>query len=245
MPYGARLESLPIVPPRRSRLAIRVIARDGRAVVLRRTLLPVIGADDIILPSFDDTLGSFAIRAQQGDMDARDALFFAYLPKLERLMNLVRVPHAAPGETGLWDRDDVEQEAYLAFLDLIHAWSGDVSLTSWVLARFPWRLRNAVRDGVGRPSIPPRQHQIPLDLADLEPMELDELDPDSYGRVVRLLDAMPPHLVEVLVANAFHGTPKAQVARDIQVSRRTLVRYWQQIRRYAEQVLERPDPDEA
>jgi DNA-directed RNA polymerase specialized sigma24 family protein len=112
-----------------------------------------------------------------------------------------------------------------------------------VLARFPWRLRNAVRDGVGRPSVPPRQWRIPLEEADLEPMELDELDPDSHGRVVRLLDALPDHLVEVLVAHALHGTPKAQVARDIQVSRRTLVRYWQDIRQYAGDVLGRPvDP---
>lgn len=240
MPYGARIESLPNLPMRRSRLAIRVIARDGRAAVLRRTLLPVIGADDIILPTFDDTLGSFAIRAQEGDTDARDALFFAYLPKLERLMNHARVPHAAPGETGVWDRDDVEQEAYLVFLDLVDSWSGDVSFTSWVLARFPWRLRNAVSAGVAKPSIPPRQHQISLEIADLEPIELEELDPDSDGRVTRLLDALPGHLVEVLVAHAFHGTSKSQVARDIQVSRRTLVRYWQEIRRYAEDVFETP-----
>ena len=245
MPYGARLESLPIVPPRRSRLAIRLISRDGRATVLRRTLLPVIGADDIILPSFDDTLGSFAIRAQQGDTDARDALFFAYLPKLERMMSHVRVPHAAPGETGVWDRDDVEQEAYLVFLDLLHAWSGDVSLTSWLLARFPWRLRNTVRGGIGRPTLPPRHWQISLETADLEPMELEELDPDDDQLVHRLLDGMPPHLVEVLVAHAFHGTPKVQIARDIQVSRRTLVRYWQEIHRYAAEVLGRARADDA
>lgn len=243
MPYGARIESLPIIPPRRSRLAIRVIARDGRATVLRRTLLPVIGANDVILPSFDDTLGSFAIRAQEGDTDARDALFFAYLPKLERLMSHVRTPHAAPGETGIWDRDDVEQEAYLVFIDLVHAWSGDVSFTSWLLARFPWRLRNAVRSGIGKPGNPPRLRQIPLEVADLEPMELEELDPDSLARVSKLLDALPERLVEILVAHAFHGTPKTEIAREIQVSRRTLVRYWQEIRQVAGVVMERPLPE--
>lgn len=240
MPYGARIESLPILPPRRSRLAIRLIARDGRATVLRRTLLPVIGADDVILPSFDDTLGSFAIRAQEGDTDARDALFFAYLPKLDRLMNHARVPHAAHGETGVWDRDDVEQEAYLVFLDLVDSWSGDVSFTSWLLARFPWRLRNAIAYGIGKPSAPPRQRLIPLETADLEPMEMPELDPDGEGRVSKVLDALPDHLAEVLVSHVFHGTPKAQVARDIQVSRRTLVRYWQEIIQIAGEVLGPP-----
>ena len=243
MPYGARIESLPIIPPRRSRLAIRLIARDGRATVLRRTLLPVIGADDIILPAFDDTLGSFAIRAQEGDTDARDALFFAYLPKLERLMSHARPPHAAPGETGVWDRDDVEQEAYLVFLDLVDAWSGDVSFTSWLLARFAWRLRNAIRAGIGKPGTPPRLRQIPIEVADMDPVEMDDLGPDDQQLVSQLMDALPDHLVEVLVAHAFHGTPKAQIARDIQVSRRTLVRYWQELRRYAEVVLGRPIVD--
>lgn len=237
MPYGARIESLPFLPSRRSRLAIRVITRDGRATVLRRILLPVIGADDVILPTFDDTLGAFAIRAQEGDTDARDALFFAYLPKLERLMHQAKPPAVAPGTTGVWDRDDVEQEAYLVFLDLMHSWSGDVSLTSWLLARFPWRLRNAIRDGIGKPGIPPRQHQIPLSVADLEPVELSELDPEGNDRVHLLLDRLPYYLVEVLVAHAFHGTPKAQIARDVQLSRRTMVRYWKEIRAHAEVVF--------
>ena len=160
-------------------------------------------------------------------------------------MSHVRTPRAAPGETGLWDRDDVEQEAYLAFIDLVHGWSGDVSFTSWLLARFPWRLRNAVRSGIGRPGTPPRLRQIPLEIADLEPMELEELDPDSLARVSKLLDTLPEHLVEVLVAHALHGTPKTQIARDIQVSRRTLVRYWKQIRTIAEVVMDRPLPEDA
>jgi RNA polymerase sigma factor (sigma-70 family) len=240
MPYGARLDSLPITPPRRSRLAIRIIARDGHATVLRRTLLPVIGADDIILPAFDDTLGSFAIRAQQGDTDARDALFFAYLPKLERLMSVVRTPAVSAGSTSTWDRDDVEQEAYLVFVDLVNSWCGDVSFTSWLLARFPWRLRNTVRGGIAKPSTPPRQWVVPIEDAALEPIEMENVDPDEQRMVGTLMDALPDHLAQVLVAHAFHGTSKSQIARDLGLGRRTIVRYWQQIRNCAEEVLGLP-----
>jgi RNA polymerase sigma factor (sigma-70 family) len=232
------------MPPRRSRLAIRIIARDGRATVLRRTLLPVIGADDIILPAFDDTLGSFAIRAQQGDTDARDALFFAYLPKLERLMNVVHTPAVRAGTTSTWDRDDVEQEAYLVFVDLVESWCGDVSFTSWLLARFPWRLRNTIRGGVGKPSTPPRQWVVPIEDAALEPVDMEDVDPDEQRLVSSLLDTLPEHLAQVLVAHAFHGTPKAQIARDMGLGRRTIVRYWRQIRDRAEEVLGLP-PDPA
>lgn len=244
MPYGARIESLPIIPQRRSRLAIRIIARDGRATVLRRTLLPVIGADDIILPAFDETLGSFAIRAQQGDTDARDALFFAYLPKLERLMNVIHTPPVRAGTTSTWDRDDVEQEAYLVFVELVAAWCGDVSFTSWLLARFPWRLRNTVRGGVGKPSTPPRQWVVPIEEAEPEPVEMEDIDPEDEKVVHALLDVLPEHLAQVLIAHAFHGTPKAQIARDMGHSRRTIVRYWKQIRDLAEEVLG-PPPDPA
>src|SRR5699024_9940732 len=48
------------------------------------SLLPEIGADDVILPTFEETLDSFAMRAQQGDRIARDALYRAYRPKLDR-----------------------------------------------------------------------------------------------------------------------------------------------------------------
>lgn len=237
MPYGARIESLPIVPPRRSRLAIRLIARDGRATVLRRTLLPVIGADDVILPAFDDTLGAFAIRAQQGDSGARDALFFAFLPKLERLMAHARVPNMPAGMTATWDRDDVEQEAYLVFTELVESWCGDVSFTSWLLARFPWRLRNTIRAGVARPSTPPRTRPVPLEVAEEEPVVLEDLDPELREMVAALVESLPDHLARALVAHAFHGRNKSEIAREIGVSRRTMVRYWQEIRRLAQEAM--------
>lgn len=239
MPYGARIESLPIVPPRRSRLAIRIIARDGRATVLRRTLLPVIGADDVILPAFDDTLGAFAIRAQQGDTGARDALFFAFLPKLERLMAHARVPNMPAGMTGTWDRDDVEQEAYLVFTELVESWCGDVSFTSWLLARFTWRLRNTLRAGVGRPGTPPRTRAVPLEVAEEEPLVPEELDPELREMVAALVDSLPEHLAQALVAHAFHGRTKTEIAQEMGISRRTMVRYWQEIRRLARETLPR------
>ena len=241
MAYGARSDTFPSSFPRstsrRSRLAIRLIARDGRATVLRRTLLPVIGADDIILPAFDDTLGAFAIRAQEGDTDARDALFFAYLPKLERLMSYARPPHALSGMTGIWDQDDVEQEAYLVFLELVDGWSGDVSFTAWLLSRFPWRLKDTIRSGVGKPSGPPRQRVVPIEDAAFVPVEVDDLTPEDREMIDRVLDRLPEYLGQILVAHALHGTSKAAIARDLDISRRTMVRYWQEIRRRAMETL--------
>lgn len=243
MAYGARLESFPFHQPKRNRLAIRLIARDGRATVVRRTLLPVIGADDVILPAFDDTLGDFAIRAQEGDTDARDALFFAFLPKLERLMTHARPPSARNGMTGLWDRDDVEQEAYLAFLELVDGWSGDVSFTSWLLSRFPWRLKDAIRDGIGRPPMPPRQHAVGIEQAELVPIELHDFAPEVREMVNRLMAGLPEELSRILVAHAIDGRTKTDIAKDLGVSRRTMVRYWQEIKQLSLEILGERAPE--
>lgn len=231
------MESLPVHPSRRNRLAVRLIARDGRATVVRRTILPVIGVDDVILPAFDDTLGSFAIRAQEGDTDARDALFFAFLPKLERLMSHARTPFARTGMTGVWDRDDVEQESYLVFVELVDGWSGDVSFTAWLLSRFPWRLKDMIRDGIGRPTIPPRQREVGLDQAEHVAAELEEINPEAQALVDQMMDAMPEHLGQILVEHALHGKNKTTLAKELDISRRTMVRYWQDIRRIATEIL--------
>jgi DNA-directed RNA polymerase specialized sigma24 family protein len=234
------LQSQPHRQPHRSRLAIRLVARDGRAMILRRTLLPVIGVDDIILPAFDDTLGAFAIRAQEGDTDARDALFFAFLPKLDRLMANVRPPYALAGMTGTWDRDDVEQEAYLVFVELLHAWSGDVSFTAWLLSRFPWRLKDAIRDGVGKSPVPPRHIQVPIEVADKCPSLFLDPGPDIRETVDALMDSLPSYLARVLVARALLGKNLAQIGRERGLSRRTMVRYWQEIHRRALDLLDNP-----
>jgi RNA polymerase sigma factor (sigma-70 family) len=229
--------SSPFLRPVRSRLAIRLITSDGRATVLRRTLLPVIGEDDVILPAFDDTLGTFAMRAQEGDTDARDALFFAYLPKLERLMSYARPPHALSGMTGIWDRDDVEQEAYLVFVELVEGWSGDVPFTAWLLSRFPWRLKDAIRDGIGKPSGPPRQRVVPIEDAAFVPVEVAGLSPEDREVIDAVLDRLPEYLGQILIEHALHGKSKAAIAREIGISRRTMVRYWQEIRRRAMETL--------
>lgn len=144
------------------RIAIRVVPHSGSS--LSRcphrsagpgTLLPIIGANDVILPSFEETLASFAIRAQQGNREARDALFFAFRPKLGRMISSIRPPFAPNGTEGIWTRDDVEQEAYLVFVELIDAWSGDISFPSFLLSRFSWRLKDVIFRGIGKPSAPP------------------------------------------------------------------------------------------
>lgn len=230
MAYGSQ-SSVPDTP---RRMAIRLVPyprsrqfpRHGMAT---HALLPVIGADDVILPAFDEKLGTFAIRAQQDDREARDALYFAFLPKLTRLMAHVRPPAAPPGAEGVWSRDDVEQEAYLVFLEIVEAWSGDVSFTSFLLSRFPWRLKDVFRRGIGRSAVPPRRFEVSIDTVELVSEGLDSLA--DVGAVFEsVLERLPEPLADVLIAHMVEGKTKSAIARELGVSRRTMVRYWQDIR---------------
>ncbi|HEV2073013.1 MAG TPA: sigma-70 family RNA polymerase sigma factor [Thermomicrobiales bacterium] len=201
-----------------------------------RSLLPVIGADDVILPAFDDMLGDLAIRAQEGDQEARDALYAAFLPKLTRLMSPVRTPFAPPGSQGIWNRDDVAQEAYLVFVELIEAWSGDVSFTAYVLSRFPWRLKDVIRRGIGKSPVPPRQYGVPMEHA--EPVADQEGNAEGVNAMLDALqEVLPEPLGVVLIAHVVHGMTKTEIAAELGVSRRTMVRYWQEIRVYTNCLL--------
>lgn len=212
----------------RGRVRTRTLAR--RPV----TLLPEIGADDVILPTFEQTLGSFAMRAQLGDRIARDTLFHAYLPKLNRLMRGIRPPYAPDGAEGIWSRDDVAQEMYLVFVDLVEAWAGDVDFTAFLLSRFAWRLKDAVFRGIGKPATPPRWSAVPIREASLEAAVAE---PEGADALDMVLDGLPEPFAAILVAHVLEGRSKAAIARELGISRRTMVRYWARIRQHAADVL--------
>ena len=123
-------------------------------VIPNRVLLPVIGANDELLPAFERILEPIAHLAWSGDRAARDALFAAFEPKLMRFARGIHVPFAPPGAFAIWDRDDVAQEAYLAFVDVVASWTPHIPFGRYVLAHFPWRLRDVVYRGLARSVVP-------------------------------------------------------------------------------------------
>jgi RNA polymerase sigma factor (sigma-70 family) len=209
--------------------------------VFERALLPVIGADDVVLPAFEEKLGEFARRAQAGDVDARDALFFAFQPKLARLMRVVRPPFAPTGSSGVWDRDDVGQEAYLVFIDLVLAWPGDVPLTAYLMSRFPWRLKDTIRRGVARSPVPPHRSLVPIESAALV---MDESEPPHGDSALleSVAAQLPSPLDAILIAHVLHGKTKTEIAAEIGVSRRTMVRYWKEAQQRALVILTGHEP---
>lgn len=88
--------------------------------------------------------------ARSGDTAARDQLFFALRPRLNRISYVLRPWPNSPGVTGIWDRDDVRQETWLVFAELLAAWDGKVGFIPYLLARFTWRLRDRILRGIGK-----------------------------------------------------------------------------------------------
>jgi RNA polymerase sigma factor (sigma-70 family) len=203
------------------------------------TLLPLITADTDLDPALERILQPAAERARAGDREARDALYRAFEPKLRRFARRIRVPFAPAGSTTIWGRDDVLQEGYLVFAGLFDTWDPSVPFGRYVLATFPWRLRDAVHRGVARRGAPPHARVVPLDPR--------FTGVDATARIVEqetlidaLVDTFEPPLDAVLRLHILERMSLTQAAMRMGISRRTITRHWQAIMVR----LRAPDPAE-
>lgn len=80
---------------------------------------------------------SLALRARQGDRDARNDLFAALAFKVDRFVAQAARRRLPPG----MDLDDLKQEAYLVFVELLEDWERG-NFLAFFLGFFPWRLRH-------------------------------------------------------------------------------------------------------
>lgn len=192
-------------------------------------VVPVVSAADDLSPALERRLFPTVQRAHAGCHDARDALYIAFRPKLERFIVRIRVPRLGPSLIGIWDAGDVEQEAWLVFGDLIRQWTPDRPFGRFVLATFPWRLRDAIYRGIGRRGVPPRMTTVPIG-------DQDWLHDGSAGadEAHALLNALAAHLPEVqgmiLRRHVGEGETLTEIANDLALSRRTVTRQWRAVR---------------
>lgn len=192
-------------------------------------LVPVVNAGDDVGPTLERRLAPTVQRAHLGDKDARAALFLAFRPKLIRFIRRIPTPRTRPDQVGLWDRDDVEQEAWIVFNELIAQWSPERPFGRYVLANFSWRLRDAVYRGVARRGVPPRMTLVPIG-------DHDWLhDGSAAGAEARaLLNAVAERLPDIqgviLRRHIGDGEALSVIARDLGVSRRTVTRHWRIVR---------------
>ncbi len=184
-------------------------------------LVPLLTATEELTPALDALLTTIARRARAGDLAARNALYFALEAKIARFVRRYR--YAPWSDDGRWDADDVGQEAFLVFVELISAWPGEGSFGPYFLSRFPWRLRDAVIRRLIRPCRFERSMLNPGDQGN------DAANTETTLVLEDLAERFAPLAAAVLRAHIQDGEPFGRIAYRLGVNRRTVHRAWRAI----------------
>jgi RNA polymerase sigma factor (sigma-70 family) len=105
------------------------------------TRLPASLGDFNATPELDELLGALARRARH-DPSARNALYGLLDYKIARF---ARRYHYRDHPVNAWSIDDVGQEAFLVFCEIVERWPGERSFLGYFFSRFPWRLSRRVK----------------------------------------------------------------------------------------------------
>jgi RNA polymerase sigma factor (sigma-70 family) len=188
------------------------------------SLAPALPPNGAIPSEIDLQLGKLGQRAVDGDRDALNALYAAYLPRLD---NWVRRAHRSCYRTNadpVIEPDDIVQQAYLVFADLMRSWSGLGSLSAFLIAYFPWRLSDAVRrmsDAHVRRSL----DGLPSTLLIDGTVAADE----AVALLQTLAGDLPDRQGQVLLLRIRDGLTWDEIARCVGMDRRTVLRDWSRI----------------
>lgn len=194
-------------------------------------LLPLIDVDADMHPRLERLLRPVALRAKNGDWTARDALFQAFEAKLWRMCGKIILPPSVPGGTGVWDRNDLWQEGWIVFAAIVDRWPPAVPFGRYLLAHFPWRLRDAVRSNLRRPSVPPRWASR-VDDFDADSMSCPRAAAaEAWTDIDASLAQHDPLDRDIITLRMQPGCTKNEVSRQLQVSERTIHRRLVMIRR--------------
>lgn len=166
----------------------RLMARYGNQKEERPQLrIPVTGR---INPETVRRVQELARCAGSGDNAARDQLYFALKPRLYHKVWALKPWPNTPHMTGIWDRDDVRQETWMVFVELLETWNGKGEFVPYLLARFYWRLRDRILRGIGKPQTQFGEIRIPEEmLAEILVAE-DGEQPESVAIARKLLEEL-------------------------------------------------------
>jgi RNA polymerase sigma factor (sigma-70 family) len=171
-------------------------------------------------PELDERLTNMALRARI-DSRSRNELYRALGYKIDRFVRRYRFKM---DQLVICEPEDVAQEAYLVFCDLLDSWPGEVSFPGYFFSRFPWRLARAV-DVAERGWSASRL--LPLLETDDSIPPLDPEDHFTLTEIGVMLDERDRMVLELYIG---HGLRLAEIARILGVHRRTVDRCWARIK---------------
>lgn len=201
-------------------------------------LLPVIARHSDLTPALERLLRPVALRAHHGDWAARDALFAAFEPKLQRMARKIWVPDESATTCGTWDSDDVWQEAWIVFANLLDAWPPHIDVGRYLLANFPWRLRDVVRRSLQRGRIPTRLQANSVAAEDLADRRA-HISSEERTLLRLLADDLEPLQAEIFRRHVIDHESIVAIARELGIGERTARRHWGLARRVLRHTLDR------
>jgi DNA-directed RNA polymerase specialized sigma24 family protein len=188
----------------------------------RNWLLPVAPPTEHVTPEIGRFFQDAAEAALAGDLLARDALFAAFLPRSERSIRRVQRLWSEQIREAAIEPEDIAQEAYLVFVDLLDCWSPDEPIAAHLSGQFYWRLNDAMRIW-RKPS--------PVRLAALAVVPADDhvLDVETRALVDEVTANLAPEITQMLLWRVSERLTFPQMAKRAGVSTRTVRRRWDQL----------------
>lgn len=180
-------------------------------------------------PSVDTLLSNLIREARNDDRETRNHLYSVYQPMLDPICRKV---YRTTGRMAGQDLEDVIQQSFITFCELVETWPGTGSFTAYVLSTFRFRLNRAVR----KLGDLPRQSghaesQYPIQ----EPT--GSFDVESTLLLEEICQQLDPFRREVVLLKVRDEFSNAEIARQLGVNRRTVQRSWRMAREHISRVL--------
>lgn len=143
-----------------------------------------------------------ARRARAGDRKSRDLLYLSLQPRLVRIGRVLKPWPDTPAIIGIWDDDDVAQETYLIFVDLLDGWGAELPFIPYLLSRFVWRLRDRILRGIGKSNVPRGMSSVYE--RDVLELLLSDEQPESAAIARETLEQLVTRLANTLELQGEH-----------------------------------------
>lgn len=164
-----------------------------------------------------------ALSAKAGDRSARNTLFAAFRPAMTRFF--ARYAGRAR-ESAAWDLEDLHQEAFLVFVEVLDAWPGSGNFVAYFYAVFPKRLATAVRRLDG--SQPWIRYGVSAEETEDPAQRLE-----SRAMIHDFVSLLTPVERSILALHAWESLALPDVARHAGLSLEETRKHWRKIRRKA------------
>lgn len=172
-------------------------------------------------PDLDARLNALALRART-DPAARNALYAALSFKVARFVRRYRY---RAERFHVCDLEDVAQEGFVVFCDLVQSWPGRESFLGYFFSRFPWRLARAI-DQIERGW--PADRLQPLTVpGEVTPRTVS--DPADLFLLSELGAGLDPRSRTVLELHIGYGLHLSEIARLLGIRQRAMYHLWEHL----------------